>query len=133
MKILRNSIALVDLGTRDGHLQSGIRPCLIVSCNKANKYSPVYTIIPGTTSKNKKRLPVHFKVRKNDVRGYLGKTTTFLTEQMCTINDEQVIRKLGELESVDRIKAANRAIIMQLELEMEHDIRRNEKCRYHEN
>ena len=33
----------------EGSLQSGIRPVLIISNNKANEFSPVITIIPITS------------------------------------------------------------------------------------
>lgn len=40
-----------------GSLQTGFRPVLIVSNDKANQYSPVVTIVPITSKIGKKRLP----------------------------------------------------------------------------
>lgn len=42
--------------------QKGIRPCIIVSNNTNNKYSPMLTVIPLTTRRTKKKLPTHFEM-----------------------------------------------------------------------
>ena len=70
--IRRNSIIWVDLGARKGHIQSGCRPCIVVSCNKANKHAPVYTVIPGTTQYEKADFPVHFMLEPDDVEDHLA-------------------------------------------------------------
>lgn len=54
MKIKRGDIVLVDLGIHENSIQSGIRPCVIVSNDKANRYSPVFTVVPLTSRLNKK-------------------------------------------------------------------------------
>ena len=46
----------VNLGQVPGtSLQSGIRPVVVVSNNKANTYSPVVTVVPFTSRVYKKR------------------------------------------------------------------------------
>ena len=50
MKIERGDILMVNLGQVPGtSLQSGIRPVVVVSNNKANTYSPVVTVVPFTS------------------------------------------------------------------------------------
>lgn len=48
MKIRRGDILRVDLGVHPGcSIQSGIRPVVVVSNNKANDSSTVITVIPS--------------------------------------------------------------------------------------
>lgn len=42
----RGDIYYVDFGEKDGSKQGGVRPALVVSNNKANKHSPVVTVVP---------------------------------------------------------------------------------------
>ena len=46
MKIRRNMIIWVELKHGMKHIQTGRRPCIVVSCDRANKNSSVYTVIP---------------------------------------------------------------------------------------
>ena len=58
MKIKRGDIIIVDLGQHETSVQSGIRPCVVVSNNMANKHSQV--INPLTSKIHKKEyLPTH--------------------------------------------------------------------------
>ena len=114
MEIKRNTIIWVDLGENKGHIQSGQRPCIVVSCDKANKHAPVYTVIPGTTKYDKKNLPVHFELYPEDVRGFLRKKTIFLAEQLCTIDEKQIICKAGEITNEDVITQMNKILVRQL-------------------
>lgn len=115
--IRRNSIIWVDLGNRKGHIQSGCRPCIVVSCDKANKHAPVYNVIPGTSKIDKNSLPVHFAIDKKDIEGFLKKHTIFLTEQICTVDEEQVISFAGRVTNEETIKQINRIIMKQLGLD----------------
>ena len=59
MKIKRNMIVWAELKSGLRHIQAGRRPCIVISCDKANGKSPVYTVIPGTTKLRKDYIPVH--------------------------------------------------------------------------
>ncbi len=60
MKIKRGDIIIVDLGQHETSVQSGIRPCVVISNNMANKYSQVITVVPLTSKIHKKEyLPTH--------------------------------------------------------------------------
>lgn len=115
-QIRRNTIVWADLGTHKGHIQSGLRPCIVVSCNKANKHAPVYTVIPGTTQYDKREFPVHFEIKPSDIEGFLKKNTIFLTEQICTIDAEQVLSIAGNVISTEAVEVINKMIMRQLEL-----------------
>ena len=82
-KIKRGDILWIDLGQHPKtHLQSGRRPCIVVSGNKANQSSKTFNIIPGTTKQKKDNFPIHLKISPEDIHGFLGKPTIFLIEQL---------------------------------------------------
>ena len=117
--ILRNSIIWVDLGSRKGHIQSGCRPCIVVSSNIANRHSHVYTVIPGTTQHEKEKFPVHYKISKRDIEGFLKEDTIFMAEQICTIDERQIISFVGFIKNKDTVRQINKILIKQLGLEIE--------------
>lgn len=62
-----------------GHVQGGNRPVIIVSNDKANKYSPVLLAVPCTKQK-KKLIPTHVKFQIKDV------DNTALVEQVGPVD-----------------------------------------------
>ena len=61
----RGDIYYVDFGEKSGSKQGGIRPALVVSNNKANKHSPVVTVVPLSARVWKKKyLPTHVQIPK---------------------------------------------------------------------
>lgn len=115
--IKRNSIIWVDLGSRKGHIQSGCRPCIVVSSNKANKHAHVYTVIPGTTQREKADFPVHYEISQGDIEGFLRTNTIFMAEQICTIDEGQIVSLAGSIKSKEAVSQINKILIKQLELE----------------
>ena len=45
-KVVRGQIVMVDLPNFGGSIQTGLRPCIVVSNNKANMYSPNVIVVP---------------------------------------------------------------------------------------
>ena len=105
-RILQGEIWLADLGERDGNIQSGKRPVIILQNDIGNKYSPTTIVVP-LTSQIKNLLPVHCDV---GVECGLKKTSTSLMEQITTINQSQLIKKIGALD-VEGYKAIKSAIV----------------------
>ena len=111
LKIKRGDILWIDLPGQAGtSLQSGRRPCVCVSTDKANGTSPVINILPGTSRMNKAGFPVHMTVHPNEINGYLGKDTIFLAEQIATVPKRNIVMKAGHIpenskamEEIDRI------------------------------
>lgn len=120
-KIRRGNILWIDLGEHPGtHLQSGCRPCVVVSTDKANRSAKIYTVIPGTTKHEKEGFPVHCKVLSEEVQGYLNKATIFLAEQLCTVDEKQVICKMGHIKHDSKtMQKINQIITRQLSLDEE--------------
>lgn len=99
------------------HLLSGrYARCIVISCDKANGKSPVYTVIPGTTKMRKNYIPVHFNIEPSEIRGFLRHTTMFLPEQLVTINEEQIIQTAGVIVSTDAIKKVDAMLVRQLQI-----------------
>ena len=78
-KILQGEIWIADLGERDGSIQCGKRPVIVLQNDVGNKYSPTTIVVP-------------------------------LTSQIVTINQSQLINKIGELNE-DGYKAIKNAIV----------------------
>ena len=100
MKIERGDILMVNLGQVPGtSLQSGIRPVVVVSNNKANTYSPVVTVVPFTSRVYKKRyLPTHVFINGYEMVG-LKRHGLVLAEQITSIDVQSIIQKCGHVSS----------------------------------
>lgn len=105
-RILQGEIWLADLGERDGNIQSGKRPVIVLQNDIGNKYSPTTIVVP-LTSQIKNLLPVHCDL---GVECGLKKTSTSLMEQITTINQSQLIKRIGALDE-EGYKAIKRAIV----------------------
>ncbi len=95
MSFKRGSVILVNLGDKDGSIQYGIRPCVVISNNLNNKYSTVLTVVPLSTSKFKKSLPTHISVTTDNSE--IEKDSIALCEQTMLITKDQIIKELFEL------------------------------------
>lgn len=113
MNVRRGDIVWVEFKCGNGHVQRGRRPCVIVSSNLVNGHANTFNVIPGTTNVRKKDNPVHFLVMARDINGYMGKDTLFLTEQLTTIDKEQILCKTGAL-SGKLIHKLDNAVLRQL-------------------
>ena len=87
----RGDIYYVDFGEKDGSKQGGVRPALVVSNNKANKHSPVVTVVPLS---KKKYLPTHVQIPK---RSGLNKPSMALAEQVETLDKTRLGERIGEV------------------------------------
>ena len=94
----RGDIFYVDFGkNHDSHKQSGVRPAVVVSNNKANTNSPVITVVPLSARTWKKRyLPTHVLIPKREGNG-LKKTSMALAEQVETLDKRCLGEKIGEI------------------------------------
>ena len=106
--IKRGEIYLANLGSRDGSIQSGIRPVLIISNDINNKFSPTINVLP-ITSRAKNNIPVHVDIGK---REGLQQESTVLTEQATTINKSQLEDHIGKC-SKHKIYEIEKAIMLQ--------------------
>lgn len=105
-RIFQGEIWLADLGDKSGCIQGGKRPVIVLQNDIGNKYSPTTIVVP-LTSKLKNILPVHIDL---GTRYGLKKVSTSLMEQITTINQSQLISKIGTLDT-EGIEAIKNSII----------------------
>lgn len=91
--VFQGEIWMADLGSKDGSVQGGKRPVIVLQNDIGNKYSTTTIIVP-LTSQLKNNLPVHADL---GTQYGLKKVSTVLTEQITTINQYQLINKIGVL------------------------------------
>lgn len=101
----RGEVYLADFGMSSGHVQSGIRPVVIIQNDTGNKYSPTVIVSP-LTSRSKKPMPTH------SVTYATGLRSIVLTECIKTIDKSWLGRRLGqlnqhEMEQLDRALAVS--------------------------
>lgn len=94
--IRRGDIFYVDLGETKGSIQGGIRPCIATANNMCNKYSSAVQFIPVTSNLNKKKLPTHIFIPKNDING-LSTNSLILVEAVNLISTSQILEKVGRV------------------------------------
>lgn len=111
----RGEIYNIDFGHQaDSHKQSGVRPAVIVSNNKANTNAPVVTIVPLTARIWKKRhLPTHVQI-PFDKRTGLMKPSMALAEQVETMDKSRLGEKVGEIEDVSVMNQLTTALQIQI-------------------
>lgn len=114
--IVRGDVVYLDLGQHPhSNVQSGLRPCVVVSNNFNNKYSKTINVLPF--SAKLKNNPVHVRVQPKDVDGFFEKESDSLAEQIITKDKKDIISKVGHLdESSVIMKEINKSIGVQLGL-----------------
>ena len=88
-----------DINNSEKGVQFGIRPAIIVSNAKCNKYSPTVTAIPISSKINKMRnVPTHVFIKSGDENN-LKKDSIVLCEQVITISKERILEDgyIGEI------------------------------------
>ena len=114
MKILRGDIVLANLEPVIGSEQGSIRPVLIIQNDISNEYSPTTIIAPITSRVYTKEFPTNVFVLKKDSK--LDKDSTFLLNQIRTIDKSRIIKRLTKLDS-SVIEKVDLAIKISLGLE----------------
>ena len=80
------------------HKQSGIRPAVVVSNNKANTHSPIVTVVPLTSKTRKRHLPTHVLIPTTAGIG-LNRMSLALAEQVETLDKNRLMDYKGEITS----------------------------------
>lgn len=112
--ILKGDIWYVDLPSNGDNIQSGVRPCIIVSNNIANKFSPVIQIVALTSKMNKAKIPTHVFFEQGQFG--LEENSIALCEQIRPINKKLLMDKIGSLDEKN-LERIDKAMLIQLQLE----------------
>lgn len=95
----RGEIYFVDFGDNIGtYKQSGLRPALVVSNNKANEHAPVVTVVPLTTKTRRTHLPTHVLIPPTAGIG-LNRMSLALAEQVETLDKDRLLDYKGTITS----------------------------------
>ena len=105
-------IWMANIPERDGNIQGGHRPVLVVSNDKNNKFSNIVNVVPMTTKMNKRNLPCHVEIWDYQKYG-LTAPSTIMVEQITTINKENLRYYMGEINDVDMLMRIFRAMQVQ--------------------
>ena len=104
---------MVDLPMGNSSVQGGIRPAVVISNDKGNKFSPVLIVVP-LTSRVKKYMPTHHTIEPSVGNG-VSKTSIVLAEQIITVGKDMVRNVIGSLEEMD-VNFINRKVMTSLAL-----------------
>ena len=103
-KVKRGEIYLHDFGTHEGSIQNGVRPVLVVQCDQGNEASTT-TVVAAMTSVIKKRyLPSHIILGDNFG---LKEPSMVMLEQLQTVNQANLIKKIGVIDSEYMLRKIN--------------------------
>lgn len=101
-KINRGDVYMAEIENAKGSEQSGIRPAVVIQNNVGNKFSTT-TIVAFVTSRRKKNLPTHVKIRCSG----LPKQSTTMLEQIRTISVNRLKNYIGTLGCYDMKRIDN--------------------------
>lgn len=116
MSFNRGDVIYIDLGQHPkSSVLSGIRPCIVISNNKNNRYTHILNVCP--CSCKLKDIPVHVRILPKNVNGYFEKESDFLAEQIVTVDKRKVISKVGSINNDSEVMSKiNEVIKLQLGL-----------------
>ena len=111
--VTKGSTFFVNFGEREGSVQRGVRPAVVVSCEQGNRHSN--TVIVAAITKVRKRvdLPVH--VRVENTKG-IAHCAIILLEQLMTVDKNQIVSYIAKLDE-STMKKVNHALKISLELD----------------
>lgn len=117
-KIIRGDIVYADLGQHPkSSVQSGIRPCVVVSNNIGNKNAKILSVCPCTGRIMKKHIPTHIELRAEEVSGYYNNNSILLVEQITVISVTKVISLVGHIHTDSELmEDINKALIRHLDI-----------------
>jgi len=93
-------------------VQQGVRPVLVVSNNINNKFSPVVTVVPITSSRTKSRIPTHVSVCGHG----LSRPSIILAEQIISLDKGRLLKKIGSISDEELKKEIRSALMVQLNI-----------------
>lgn len=81
-------------------IQSGVRPVVVISNNKGNRFSPTVIIVPLTSKIKKTNMSTHCIIEANENNG-LKRDSVALGECITTIPKTDLLQKIGELTATE--------------------------------
>lgn len=122
-RLNKGDVVYADLGQHPrSSIQSGVRPCVIVSCNADNHIegNPIVNVCPCSAKHEKKRKS-HILITKDDVDGYLAKPSLILVEQTTAIDKSRIHGKISRIVNVNVMKRIDSALMQRFSLKCKGD------------
>jgi len=110
-QLIRGGIYIVNLPNSRGSIQSKQRPCVLVSNNACNRFSPVLHMCPLSSVATKAKLPTHIAISRNN--NGLIRDSIALCEQVMPVTKSSVGIQVGICSEVD-MKRIGKGIAIQL-------------------
>jgi len=90
--IRRGQVYLIDFGQKEGNVQMGVRPAIIVNNDLGSKYGNILSVVPLTTSiiKLHKKLPTHTILTPEN--SGVRKISIAMSEQLTVIAKSQIVK-----------------------------------------
>ena len=94
-RVHRGDIFYMDLNDlKEGHVQRGIRPVVVIQNEVGNLYSPTTIIVPCTTKIKRLAIQPQMSIQFFDGRVV---NNTILCEQIRTVMKDKLMKKIGHL------------------------------------
>lgn len=106
-KLQRGDLYYCDFGNREGSIQSGIRPILIIQADEFNANAPTIIVASITTVLKKRYLPSHIIIGKEFG---LSKPSMVLLEQIQTINKNDLVEYIGTIDDKALMKRIDNSL-----------------------
>lgn len=107
------------------HMLKNLHPCLVISNNRANKFSTIVQVVP--ISSKERSLPCHVKLDYKSCN--LDKPSILLTEQITSVNIENLKYMVGRIGYEDMLNA-ERVVSKQIGISnVDYDLEIFEKLR----
>lgn len=119
VNIKRGDIYMCDLGTNKGSIQSGLRPVVVLQCNKGNTASTTTIVAPITTVEKAKYMLTHIYIGDNFG---LKKPSTILLEQLMTVNRNQLLNYIGKITNHRILDKIKRGLVISMGMEDNQEV-----------
>lgn len=106
-KISRGDLYYYDFGKKEGSIQSGIRPVMIVQADEFNTNAPTIIVASITTVMKKRYLPSHIILGEEFG---LKKPSMVLLEQIQTINKNDLLDYIGTIDDKKLLRRINNTL-----------------------
>jgi len=113
-QLIRGGIYIVNLPNSGGSIQSKQRPCVLVSNNSCNNFSPVLHVCPLSSVTTKKKLPTHITINRGN--SGLLKDSIVLCEQTIPVNKIDIMNQVAFCDEETMLRIS-RGIKVQFALE----------------
>lgn len=110
----RGEVVFIDLPDVGSSVQRNIRPCVIISNDKNNKFAPIITVVPLSSKMCKKPLPTHTLIEKDADNGLITDSVA-LGEQILTVGKDRIKSIVGRLNEAT-LSSVNNAVLVQMGL-----------------